>query len=185
MTRLALLLAAAVCVAAPLAAPLAAQPSAAPSKGPITVPGITWAPIANPSFAVPKGKTVKIAVDVDAGGEKPTDLVPGFLGAGGLVNQAADMGMKPGKLKLALVVHGAATNGLMTHEGYRAKFGVDNPNLELLKQLHDAGVQIIVCGQALPRRGVPRESLLPFVQVSLSATWAHAVLQNQGYALLP
>ncbi len=43
-------------------------------------------------------------------------------------------------------------------------------------------MQIIVCGQALINRNVPRAELLPFVKVATSATAARAILAAQGYA---
>lgn len=166
------------------AALLAAAPAAAQQRaaGPITAVKTEWSPVPNATFPVPKGMTIKVGRHVDTGAEKPGDPVPGFVSAAAMVNQAAEAGVAPGKFMMALVVHGTATPSLLTNDAYKAKFGVDNPNIELLRQLEQAGVQIIVCGQALPRRGVPREQLLPLVKVSLSATWAEAVLQQQGYA---
>jgi intracellular sulfur oxidation DsrE/DsrF family protein len=85
---------------------------------------------------------------------------------------------------LAIIVHGTATRTLLQNEAYKAMTGADNPNIAILQALHDAGVRVIVCGQALVNRKVPRDQLLPFVEVAISATLARATLHALGYATL-
>jgi intracellular sulfur oxidation DsrE/DsrF family protein len=69
--------------------------------------------------------------------------------------------------------------------GYREKEGVDNPNKELIRELHDAGVRIILCGQTAAARNLPLDRLLPEVEVALSAMTALLVLQEAGYHVNP
>ena len=49
----------------------------------------------------------------------------------------------------------------------------------------DQGVRVIVCGQSAAYYDVENDALLPGVEMALSAMTAHAVLQQQGYALNP
>lgn len=139
-------------------------------------------PIQNPTFPAPKELTYKVSWDVTQGPEKPEDMVSGFrIPANFLVMTDAE-GVDRKQVHLAIIVHGTATRSLLTNEAYKAQTGKDNASIPLLQALHEAGVQIIVCGQALGNRNVPREQLLPFVTVSTSATLARAVLAAQGYA---
>jgi predicted peroxiredoxin len=67
---------------------------------------------------------------------------------------------------------------------YKAKYGVPNPNEELLKQLIAAGADIIFCGQSSASRGFPKEDLVDGVQISLSAMTALIQLQDDNYRLI-
>ena len=60
-----------------------------------------------------------------------------------------------------------------------------NPNLDLLMQLHGAGVSFYACGQSLGFRGIAKGELAEPVQVALSAMTALTQLQSEGYALIP
>ena len=88
-------------------------------------------------------------------------------------------------IQLAVVVHGTAGEELLSNAEYRARKGTGNPNAGLLEELSKAGVRIVICGQTLAARKIQRDQLLPFVQVAPSATWAHAVLQTQGFKMNP
>jgi len=73
----------------------------------------------------------------------------------------------------------------LRNETYRARFGVDNPDLPLLDVLHEAGVRVILCGQSAMSRGFYPDLLTPYVEVALSAMTALTVLQQDGYVLNP
>jgi predicted peroxiredoxin len=62
---------------------------------------------------------------------------------------------------------------------------MNNPNLELIGRLHDAGVEIYVCGQSMGFRGVAKQELVEPARVALSAMTMLTVLQSKDYALLP
>jgi intracellular sulfur oxidation DsrE/DsrF family protein len=139
-------------------------------------------PVPNQTFHADKALDYKVLWDVTEGPAKPEERVGGYSRPAGLLVQFTTDGVDRRRVHLAVIVHGTATFSIMSHAGYRAMHGVDNPNLATLEALHAAGVQIIVCGQALLNRKVPREQVLPFVKVAPSATFARAVLHAQGYA---
>ncbi|MBK6844275.1 MAG: DsrE family protein [Gemmatimonadetes bacterium] len=88
--------------------------------------------------------------------------------------------MPRAQVHLAVIVYGPATKSLMHAVAYKATTGVDNGSVALLEALDAAGVQVIVCGQALARLKITREQLLPFVKVATSASMARATLAAQG-----
>jgi intracellular sulfur oxidation DsrE/DsrF family protein len=88
-------------------------------------------------------------------------------------------------MDLAVVLHGAAVKNVLSHEAYRSRYDRDNPNLELVTRLHDAGVRFYVCGQSMVFGGVEKSELASQADVALSAMTMLTVLQNDGYALLP
>ena len=51
-------------------------------------------------------------------------------------------------VNIALVFHGGATLDVLNEAVYNAEFKTEkNPNLELLRDLHHAGVEMYVCGE--------------------------------------
>jgi intracellular sulfur oxidation DsrE/DsrF family protein len=138
--------------------------------------------VPDPSFPALPDLVYRVAWDVNVGAEKPGQVVPGFRRPAGFLVSTDANGVPRKNVHLAIIVFGTATQSLLTNEAYRAATGVDNENVALLQALHDAGVQIIVCGEALVNRNVPRAQLLPFVKVATSATMARATLAAQGYA---
>lgn len=138
--------------------------------------------VAAPTFPAPKNLEYKVSWDVTVGPKSPEEAVEGFNVAANFLRMADANGVSRKQVHLALIVHGTATQSLLTNEAYKAATGKDNANVAVLTALNDAGVQIIVCGVALINRKVPRDKLLPFVKVATSATMARAILHAQGYA---
>ncbi|MHB8838333.1 MAG: DsrE family protein [Gemmatimonadaceae bacterium] len=141
-----------------------------------------FTPIFRPEHVAPKDLVYRIAWDVTVGPEKPGDVTSGFRAPANFLMMTDASGIPRKNVHLAMIVHGTATRSLLRNDAYKTATGVDNPNIALLEALHDAGVEVIVCGQALIGRKVPRDQLLPFVKTSISATLARAVLNAQGYA---
>jgi intracellular sulfur oxidation DsrE/DsrF family protein len=101
------------------------------------------------------------------------------------LNMHARNGVESDDMDLAVVLHGDALSATLTNAAYRQHFDVDNPNLELLQRLHDAGVRFYACGQTAKFRKYARSDLAPAVQIALSAMTMFATLQADGYSLLP
>ncbi len=93
-------------------------------------------------------------------------------------------GVPQDKLKMAIVVHGGAVDAILTNETYNNRFGVDNPNLELLNAMKENGVDIYVCGQNLGFLRIEKSSVAAPVKVALSAKTAFIALDQQGYTYL-
>jgi len=142
----------------------------------------TPAPVPNPTFAGDKTVDYKVAWDVTEAPAAPGDLTPGIARPASFLMLAEANGIDRARVHLAILVYGGATSAVLTNEAYRAATGVDNPNIALLRAMTDAGVQVIVCGQALAGKKIARDQVLPFVKVATSATFARATLHAQGYA---
>jgi intracellular sulfur oxidation DsrE/DsrF family protein len=48
----------------------------------------------------------------------------------------------------------------------------------------DYGVKVVVCGQSLVKREIPKEMLIPGIEVAASALTTITTYQLKGYALL-
>ena len=77
-----------------------------------------------------------------------------------------------------------ANDGLLDNAQYHAKFGVDNPNLNVLAELKAAGVGLYVCGQELLADKVPLDAVSRDVTVVEDGLVTIMEFANDGYAHL-
>lgn len=141
-----------------------------------------FTPVPNPSFTADKTVDYKVLWDVTAAPDKPDAVPAGLARPANFLLIADDNGVDRKRVHLAVILHGGATSAVMTNDAYKTAKGVDNPSIALIKAMTDAGVQVIVCGQALAGAKIARDQVLPFVKVATSATFARATLHAQGYA---
>jgi intracellular sulfur oxidation DsrE/DsrF family protein len=127
----------------------------------------------------------KLLVDLTSGSDVSL-LNAGLEKVAKYVNLYAGGGAEPVEVKIAVVFHGDATLSVLNAEAYTAKFNTDgNPNLKLLQQLHEAGVEMYVCGQTLIAKGSAPNDVAAFVKTAVSALTAVVNLQSDGYAYVP
>jgi intracellular sulfur oxidation DsrE/DsrF family protein len=139
-----------------------------------------------PGAAVPPDKslTYRAIFDASRGADKPEGLLPALNMAGSELNAFHVAGVPKSNLKMAVVFHGAAIDGILDDAHYRAKFGVRNPNLPVLEQFKKSGVELFVCGQNLASDRIDPKTLAPAVVVASDALIVLISYQNHGYALL-
>lgn len=130
-------------------------------------------------------KGCKVVFDVNGDAKEPGQPVPGLERAALLYNLAGRDGIKPAELHLAIVLHGGATKYSLSDDAYKAKFGKENPNAELIRRLHKAGAKIYVCGQSLVRNGFDAKMTTTEIKVASSALTAVINKQSEGYAYIP
>lgn len=127
----------------------------------------------------------KVVVDITRGGNHQR-LNPAIEKVAKFLNIYATAGKEKTTGNFALVFHGDATLAILTPEAYQTEFGTKgNPNSELLMQLHEAGVEMYVCGQSLHAKGKSPQDVLVFVETAVSALTASVNLQSEGYAYVP
>jgi len=80
-----------------------------------------------------------------------------------------------------VVVHAGALYSLLTNEKYKKKYGLDNPNIPLIKELQDYGVKIIACGQAMTFLGLEMGDLVPGIKQALNAQTVISSYQLKNY----
>ena len=165
--------------------PAAAQDSRwAAAKAPAVPEADGYVPI--PAAAVPPSPThiYKAIFDATHAADRPDRLIPALNMAGSELNALRVSGVPPENAQFVVVFHGAAARGVLNNETYKARFGVDNPNLSVLKELKSTGVQLYVCGQQLASEDVDRATLAPDVEVASDALTVLMTFQNRGYALM-
>lgn len=166
------------------AAPAPAQIPAGFHAGPV-IPDYGPVAAVDADRPIPPGSAFRISFDV-AERAKPGSRGKQLESAARLLNMLAEAGVDPGKVAVALVVHGPATIDLLRADAYAARSdGAANANAGLIAALADKGVAIILCGQSAAALGVKKDQLLPGVSLALSVMTAHALLQQDGYTLNP
>jgi len=113
-----------------------------------------------------------------------TELLPALNNAGSELNALSVEGVPHRNRKFAIVFHGSAIDGILDEMHYKAKFGVSNPNLQVLSELKHEGVELFVCGQNLALAKIDPTSLSSDVTVASDALIVLMEYQNAGYALL-
>lgn len=127
----------------------------------------------------------RIVVDLTSGGD-PKQINAGLEKVAKYVNIYAGAGAEPAEVQIAVVFHGDATLAVLNPDAYSAKFETSgNPNLVLLQQLHESGVELYVCGQSLISKGSEPEDVSASVETAVSALTALVNLQSDGYAYVP
>lgn len=127
----------------------------------------------------------KILVDLTSGGDADK-LNAGLEKVAKYLNIYAAGGAEPTDVQIAVVFHGDATLTVLNPDAYAEKFKTEgNPNLELLDELHQSGVELYVCGQSLISKGSAPEDVSEFVETAVSALTAVVNLQADGYAYVP
>ncbi len=140
--------------------------------------------VEDPDFKTSVNEEFKVVFDVSVGPESHEEINKRIETAARFFNMHAQSGVPATQLKAALVIHGTATTNIMNNEAHKKRFGVNNPNVDLLEVLMDNGVEIILCGQSSKSRNVPKEDLIPGEKIALSAMTALIQLQNDGYRLM-
>ena len=141
--------------------------------------------VADAAYRPDPAKTYKMVFALTKGPKSP-DQVNGALDhVARTVNMYVAAGVPLDHLKIVAVAAGPATPIVLDNAHYRAKFGVDNPNLPLIRQLRKAGVEVSVCAQAMGEHHFQYGWSRMTVTLALSGLTTVTALQQQGYALVP
>lgn len=168
-----------------LATAMEAQEAPRSTTGPILTDYGPTFPVPSPDVPTPLDARYRVVFDVAVGAPEPDQRNARLETVARFLNMHARAGVPRENMEVVLSVHGTAGKDLLDHDGYRARHGVENPNPGLVRALVEAGVRVVLCGQTSAARDLPREDLLPGVEMSLSAMTLLITLQNQGWALIP
>ena len=91
----------------------------------------------------------KVAIDVYEKLQDSSKVLSAFREVGRTYNLNVANGVPQDKLKMAVVIHGYAVDAILSHEQYKEKYGIENPNLEILDSYANQGITMYVCGQNL------------------------------------
>lgn len=170
-----------LCAAAASAAQ-AAEPQAAGQA----IPGFgNTTPVANAANLPDRSIRYRVIFSVAKAAQTPAKVNPSLDKVARFLNLLGSEGIRPARNDVVVILHGAAAAAVLGDEAYRARYGVDNPNLPLIRALRRAGATIHVCGQALVSQKIDRSAVSADVITDLSALTTIATLQLKGWVLMP
>lgn len=160
--------------------------SLAQSSSELPVPGIEAARDVPGAMGLPDPNGVhKVVFDMANAAPAIDDVNPMLLGIARFVNTLGKYGVPADNRQIAVVLHQGATEIILQNEPFKARNdGHDNPNVELIRDLANAGVQFHVCGQAVLAYDIDPDTILPEIQLDLWALTTLTALQGAGYVLV-
>ena len=126
----------------------------------------------------------KIIVELNENGSKPDSLNEYIEALATLVNLHAAEGVPKENIQMVVVLRKMATYAVFGNDMYKEKFKCDNPNLQILKELMDAGVEFYVCGQTMQKRNIDTRKLVTGTKVASSGLTAITTYQLKGYTMI-
>lgn len=123
----------------------------------------------------------KIVIDLKTLQRDKESLNPGLNNVARMINLHGLGGVKAENLKVAVVIHGGATDVILNNEAYKKRYELDNPNIELIATLKKAGVEVFVCGQSLLGRKYANSEVNSDVKIGLSMLTVFTTYMHKGY----
>jgi intracellular sulfur oxidation DsrE/DsrF family protein len=130
------------------------------------------------------GSEYRVIADVTHGSADRTHALGSLERLARLINLFAYAGVPAAHVHVAALIEGEAYSAMLTNDAYRRRFKVDNPNLDLLRELKSSGVELMVCAQALAENDIPDNDVATDVTVTLSALTDFAGYEARGYTYL-
>jgi intracellular sulfur oxidation DsrE/DsrF family protein len=117
-----------------------------------------------------------------AANAKPNEIHPTLKTIALYMNTLAHNGVPADHRHIAAVFHQGGGDAVLVNDVYKARHdGMENPNVAMLEELKQAGVELRVCGQGLLGKKLEPSQVLPGVQVDLWAMTTMVNLQLRGY----
>lgn len=127
----------------------------------------------------------KVIADVETGNKDHHKVLGSLQRLARLVNVLGFAKVPPSHVHIVAVLDGEAGYAAASNAQYRKLFKTDNPNLAILHALKQAGVELLVCGQAMAAMNLKDSDVGPDITVSLSALSDFVVYGQRGYTYLP
>lgn len=134
-------------------------------------------------YAVSPHAVSKLAFQVSEDSPKPALINPALEKIARAINLMVANGVPIDHLNVVVLIGGSAADAALDNAAYRKNFGIDNPNADLLRKLHAAGVSIVVSDQALAAKNLDSTVLMNVASTTMSSFTAMTSLEQAGYRL--
>ena len=125
-------------------------------------------------------------MDVRSEAKKHEEVNEGVDRAARLLNLYGTAGLKASDISITVVLHGEATKSVLSDEAWESRLQMKhNPNLPLMRLLQKAGVEVMVCGQALSYKKIERSEVAGEIPVAAAALTVLLNRQADGFAYVP
>ena len=126
----------------------------------------------------------KVVFSVNRDPQSPDDMDPMFRAISIYLNTLGKYGVPAENRNIVAMIHHRSEGFdiVMNNEAYKKRHGRDNPNIEIIRKLTQAGVDIRLCGQGLTGREIDAKDVNPDIQIDLWAMTSIINLTLDGYA---
>jgi intracellular sulfur oxidation DsrE/DsrF family protein len=160
------------------------MPAHAVAEDDLVVPGArVAADIPNAHELPDPNRDYKIVFSVNRDPQSPDDVNPMFNAIAMYLNTLGKHGVPAENRNIIAMIHprGDTFDIVMSNDAYKARHGRDNPNIEIIRKLKAAGVDIRLCGQGLIGREIDTKDVNPDIQIDLWAMTSIINLTLAGY----
>lgn len=127
----------------------------------------------------------KVVFDV-TNDTKANGVNKGLDRAARLLNLFGTAGLRAQDVSSTVILHGESTKTILSDEAYAERFESEHkPSLPLIRNLQKAGVEILVCGQALNYKGIDDSEVADDIPIATAAMNVVANRQVDGYSYIP
>jgi intracellular sulfur oxidation DsrE/DsrF family protein len=127
----------------------------------------------------------RLYIDVDSDEPSRGAISRRLHTAAKLLNLYALAGVPNDKVHMVVLFYGRGVDLALSDAAYQKKFGHPNPNAGVIRQLRQANVDMVVCGQALGHQNFVASNIRPGMKLALSALTTREELQAAGYGEVP
>jgi intracellular sulfur oxidation DsrE/DsrF family protein len=142
-------------------------------------------PLPQAAYQRQQRETYSVVFSITKAADTSTEINPALEHVARIVSLYTSAGVPLSHLKFVAVIYGPAIDAALNDEQYRQKYGVDNPNLAVIRTLRTAGIDVAICGQTIADHQEQYQWIAPQVTLALSGLTTITNLEHQGYVLMP
>ena len=124
----------------------------------------------------------KIVVEAEGAIEHPDSLYRPFENISRMYNLHVFGGVPRNHLHLDVVIFYKAIFVILDNDAYKKKFGVDNPNLKIIEEMKQAGINLYACGQSATGFGIDPKTVNQNFELVFSRATTFLTRQMKGFA---
>jgi intracellular sulfur oxidation DsrE/DsrF family protein len=142
-------------------------------------------PLPQAAYQPQPQETYDVVFSITKTADTPTEINPSLQHVARVVNLYTSAGVPLSHLKFVAMIYDQAADAALDDGHYHQKYGVDNPNLGLIRTLRNAGIDVAVSGETIADQQERNQWIAPQVTLALSGLTTITNLEHQGYVLIP
>jgi intracellular sulfur oxidation DsrE/DsrF family protein len=142
-------------------------------------------PLPQAAYQPQQQETYNVVFSITKAADTPAAINPSLEHVARTVNLYTCAGVPLSHLRFVAVIYDQAIDAALDDEHYHQKYGVDNPNLALIRTLRNAGIDVAVSGETIADHQEQSQWIVPQVTLALSGLTTITNLEHQGYVLMP
>jgi hypothetical protein len=106
-------------------------------------------PLPQAAYQPQPQETYNVVFSITKAADTPTEINPSLEHVARVVNLYTSAGVPLSHLNFVAMIYEQAADAALDDEHYHQKYGVDNPNLGVIRTLRNAGIDVAVSGETI------------------------------------